>query len=105
MILTEDPTAVDPETLDQIKVAETIKEGQSVYKATPEKLKKADAGRGMGNPFSDFLVKLSAERDFNNLPERRQTPMMRKLLASGPHNGGCVSGVIADMTRAMLGQG
>jgi hypothetical protein len=80
VILTEDPTAVDPETFDQIKVAETIKEGQSIYKASPEKLqKKADAGRGMGNPFSNFLVKLSAERDFANLPADRQTPMMKKL--------------------------
>jgi len=106
VILTDDPTAVPPETLDQIKVAETIKEGQSIYKASPGKLlKKADIGTGMGNPFSDFLVRLSAERDFNNLPPRRQTPMMRKLMAAAPHNAGCVSGVISDMTRAMLRQG
>jgi predicted amidohydrolase YtcJ len=106
VILTEDPTAVAPLMLDQIKVAETIKEGQSVYKASPEKLqKKADAGRGMGNPFSDFLVKLSAERDFNNLAPNRRTPLMRKLLASAPHNGGCVSGALVDMASAMLGQG
>ena len=92
--------------LDQIKVAETIKEGQSIYKASPEKLqKKADAGRGMGNPFSDFLVKLSAQRDFNNLAPNRRTPLMRKLLASAPHNGGCVSGALVDMASAMLGQG
>ncbi len=31
VILSADPTAVDPETLDQIKVVETIKEGTSVY--------------------------------------------------------------------------
>jgi len=59
----------------------------------------------MGNPFSDFLVKLSAQRDVNNLPANRQTPLMRKLVASAPHNSGCVSGVLADMTRAMLGEG
>jgi predicted amidohydrolase YtcJ len=106
VILTEDPTAVDPMTLDQIKVAETIKEGRSIYKASPEKLlKKADAGKGMGNPVSDFLVKLAAERDLRNLPEKRQTSLMKKLMASAPHNGGCVSAVIADMTRAMLGEG
>jgi predicted amidohydrolase YtcJ len=34
VILSADPTAVDPETLDQIKVVETIKEGSSVYVAT-----------------------------------------------------------------------
>jgi predicted amidohydrolase YtcJ len=106
VILTDDPTAVDPETLDQIKVAETIKEGRSIYKASPEKLqKKADAGRGMGNPFSDFLVRLAAEREIMNLPPERQTSLMRKLIAAAPHNNGCVSNVVADLTRAMLGQG
>jgi len=106
VILTEDPTAVDPETLDQIKVAETIKEGQSIYRASPEKLqKKAELGPGMGNSFSNFLVRLSAERDFANLPADRQTPIMKKLLAGAPHNPGCVSAVLADMTRVMLGEG
>jgi predicted amidohydrolase YtcJ len=33
VILSADPTAVDPETLDQIKVVETIKEGKSIYVA------------------------------------------------------------------------
>jgi hypothetical protein len=33
VILSTDPTAVDSETLDQIKVVETIKEGASVYVA------------------------------------------------------------------------
>lgn len=59
--------------------------------------------RGMGNPFSDFLVRLAAERDIRNMPESRHTPLMRKLMAGAPQNGGCVSGVIADMTRTMLG--
>jgi predicted amidohydrolase YtcJ len=31
VILSKDPTAIDPETLDQIKVFETIKEGTTVY--------------------------------------------------------------------------
>lgn len=105
VVLTEDPTAIAPEMLDRIKVVETIKEGQSIYKASPEKLqKKSDNGKGMGNPFSDLLVKLAAQRDLNSLPANRQTPLMRKLVASAPHNSGCVSGVLADLTRAMLGE-
>ncbi|MCU0955451.1 MAG: amidohydrolase [Hyphomicrobium sp.] len=31
VILSADPTAVDPDTLDELKIAETIKEGQTVY--------------------------------------------------------------------------
>jgi len=103
VILTDDPTAVDPETLDGIKVAATIKEGASVYEAPPERLKKTDAGRDAVNPFGTFLATLAAERDFRSLPEKRQTPMMRKLLASGPHNRGCVSAVLSDLTGTMLG--
>jgi predicted amidohydrolase YtcJ len=32
VILSADPTAVDPETIDQIKVEETIKEGRTIYR-------------------------------------------------------------------------
>ncbi len=106
VILTEDPTAVDPLTLDQIKVAETIKEGQSIYTASPETLqKKADAGTGMGNPFSDFLIRLAAEHDSANPSGKHPTPLMSQRFASAPLDGGCVSDVIADLTRAMLGTG
>jgi hypothetical protein len=31
VILSADPTAVDPETLDQLEVLETIKEGATVF--------------------------------------------------------------------------
>jgi predicted amidohydrolase YtcJ len=33
VILSADPTAVDPETIDQITVEETIKEGASIYRS------------------------------------------------------------------------
>jgi predicted amidohydrolase YtcJ len=44
VILSADPTAVDPETLDQIKVVETIKEGKSIYVAD-EAADKSKAGK------------------------------------------------------------
>jgi predicted amidohydrolase YtcJ len=34
-ILSVDPTAVDPETIDQIRVIETIKQGETIYSANP----------------------------------------------------------------------
>ena len=33
VILSADPTAVDPETIDEIEVVETIKEGRNVYRS------------------------------------------------------------------------
>ncbi len=105
MILTSDPTAIDPETLDQLVVAETIKDGVSVYTAPPEKLKKADRGSERENAFSSFLATLAVERDFRRLPEKRQTPLNRKILANAPHNRGCVSAVMLDLAVAMAGEG
>jgi len=37
VILSDDPTAVDPETIDQIKVTETIKEGRTIFVLTAKK--------------------------------------------------------------------
>lgn len=36
MILSADPTAVDPETLDRLQVLETIKEGATVFRLSDE---------------------------------------------------------------------
>ncbi len=44
VILSADPTAVDPETIDQIKVLETIKEGKSIYTAKNESAASREGG-------------------------------------------------------------
>ncbi|MES2468235.1 MAG: amidohydrolase [Verrucomicrobiota bacterium] len=41
IILDKDPTAIDPETIDQIKVVETIKEGTTVFVMSEAERKKA----------------------------------------------------------------
>jgi predicted amidohydrolase YtcJ len=104
VILTADPTAYDPERLHEIKVAETVKEGETIYKAPPEKLKKADARGDVESPIARFLTALASEREIRSLPSGRQTPFMRRLAAGSPHSPACVSGVLSDLTRAMLGE-
>ncbi|MBP8080937.1 MAG: amidohydrolase [Arenimonas sp.] len=99
VILTADPTAVVPETIHQIKVAETIKEGVPIYTASPEKLKKADTG--LENGFSNLLGVLAAERDSSRLPPRMRA-LFKQQLASAPHSRVCVGDVMADITSAML---
>lgn len=42
VILSRDPTQGDPNTIDQIKVTETIKEGNTIYALTAETQRKAD---------------------------------------------------------------
>jgi predicted amidohydrolase YtcJ len=105
VILTKDPTAIDPETIDQIKVAETIKDGVTVYAASPESLKKTHSGSREEHPVSKFLSAMAVDRDLRSLPEKRQTPMTRKILSNSPHNRACVSAVLADLTEAMLSKG
>ena len=39
VILSDDPTAIDPETLDTLKVMETIKEGETVFALTDAEMK------------------------------------------------------------------
>jgi hypothetical protein len=85
VILSKDPTAVDPETLDQIKVVETIKEGTTVFALTAAEQKKADL---MLKPGRDGAYVFS-----------------RALAAADPHGheGGCMSPVMLDLARAMAG--
>ena len=56
VILSGDPTAIDPETLDSLIVAETIKEGTTVYAATERegRLDYRPLQDGT-DPFADFL--------------------------------------------------
>jgi predicted amidohydrolase YtcJ len=60
VILSKDPTAVKPETLDRIKVTETIKEGASIYKlgAKTTALESGPAGEAT---FSRLLFALQGD--------------------------------------------
>jgi len=105
VILTEDPTAIDPETIDQIKVAETIKEGETIYAATPEQLKKASLSlpaNGMLDPLGNFLRAQASSREFLMLPTKWQTPFNRAIAARAPHDAFCLGPVMAAFSDAML---
>jgi len=82
VLLSDDPTAVDPETLDQLKVLETIKSGETVF----------------------ALDTVAA------MPPRTDNPAVARLLAAiggqGPQSDGasaCVSDGIMSLTGALLG--
>ena len=61
VILSEDPTAIDSESLYRIKVVETIKEGQSVYRIGDDKLpKKASLDT---DPVGNLLRGMAVSRD------------------------------------------
>jgi predicted amidohydrolase YtcJ len=107
LILSADPTAVEPENLDQLKVVETIKEGETVFALTEEKKKQ---GNLMLQPdstgryaFADFLRQAAIEREFRQLPPEQQTPFARTILASGRHDGACIGPVLAEWVADSAG--
>jgi len=64
VILDKDPTAVDPETIDQIKVVETIKEGVTVFDITNMKNASGSirAGGAEGLAFARAMVATASQR-------------------------------------------
>ena len=90
VILDKDPTSVDPETLDQIKVLQTIKEGVSVFDIT--EMKKSGASLQPG---------VASELTFNRAVS---------MIASHPaylhdygHDSGCLCGAMARLTMIITG--
>jgi len=98
VILSKDPTAVDPETLDQLKVVETIKEGQSIYTATEKEMKKAELTwpGGRHAAFEEFFRAAYVNLRLAKLPAAYQTPEVRAKLEAEFDD--CMEGLIlADM--------
>ena len=102
VILSADPTAVDPETIDQIKVTETIKEGVTVFalaSATPDRSAAlVDSGSRGERAFSHAVAALAGHR------ERAQHPG-----ASGHDPGtpgtACACSLMSELAGAMTGGG
>jgi predicted amidohydrolase YtcJ len=95
-ILSDDPTAVPTDDIDQIKVTETVKEGATIFALTPEEVKKGElmlpGGTG-DTPFQRFLVKASFYRDMarSGRPLRPGLEGYLAAMSNGPHESGCVT--------------
>ncbi len=85
VILSDDPAAVDPDDLDQLKVTETIKEGETIYKldATQKARKSGTAG---GVAFTRLLHALHG----NDPSHRHEEP-----------GAACPSDAIYQLTAAL----
>ena len=102
VILSADPTAVNPETIDQINVVETIKEGQTIFALTPEQQRRGDLMMprdDRDNPFQRFINTASAYRDVerSGSPFAKSNPRLYKSLATAPHDHACVSRLLDDI--------
>jgi hypothetical protein len=86
VILSGGPTAIDPETIDTLKVVETIKEGETVFALTDAAKRQGDLmhkPNGSGRyAFAELLRQMAIDREFRALPVGRQTTFARTLMAT-----------------------
>jgi len=102
VILSADPTAIDPETIDQITVWETIKEGQTIYTAEMREGLLNYTPRGDGSdPYADFLRYFAVTRDMQNAPGA-MSRIRPTAFANAPHSGACIARSLSDLVTASL---
>ena len=115
VIVSRDPTQGDPNTIDRIKVTETIKEGKTIYALTAETQRKADLtirpdAKG-NNPFASALNGMAVQREFASLPPALQRPEVLRRMLAQQHDTICitpvhdlVAAITADASRSNVGR-
>jgi len=102
VILSEDPTAVAPERLAQLKVMETIKEGTTVFRLDEAGNRQAWTSSRADSGFSGLLELGAVYQEFHALPEEERTPEALARIRDHGHAGsGCPSGVLMALANAM----
>jgi predicted amidohydrolase YtcJ len=102
VILSRDPTQGDPNTIDRIQIAETIKEGVSIYRRPAAEPRKTASTAQEGSGFARFLSAAAAHSDPQLAPAcLRQFPGIASALAGAPHDPGCVSRFMVELVKAM----
>ncbi len=102
VVLSTDPLTVDPETLDQVKVVETIKEGVTVFDAAADHgaLHYVPLGDG-SDPYADTLRLVALSADMKGSGSGRFAGVMQQ----GPHAAGCVAARLDDLFAAAVARG
>lgn len=102
VILSKDPTAIDPETLDSIAVLETIKEGETIYVASQREGRLNYRPRDDGtDPYADFLRMFTVSHEMQGAP-RSLSAARPSIFANAPHSGACVARTLSDIMTASL---
>lgn len=96
VILSADPTAVDPETLDTLKVTETVKEGQTVFRLDTQS---AEARENPG-----FTRAIAALADLGHAPRAIQPSAWSGAMGrrAGAASAACQSDLFLAMSNAMV---
>jgi hypothetical protein len=92
VILDKDPTAIDPETIDQIKVVETIKEGITIFDIAS--MKKAGASIRSGDPGGLAFTRAMAATTSHPGHDHEH---------GEAHGGGCPCGAMSQLAAIIAG--
>ncbi len=104
VILSDNPTEIDVDDLDTLKVVETIKEGETIFALTEDGMKKGrlmiEPGSEAERAFAETIQGLVADYEYAALPASRQNFFTRTALKASPHTGACVpSAMLAILTQ------
>jgi predicted amidohydrolase YtcJ len=106
VILSRDPTRGDPNTIDRIKVTETIKEGATVFKLTAQEQRKADLmpkpDRRGEYTFGRFLRAATAEREAGALQASASGGEALHARDHASHAVSCASRVLDELALAIV---
>jgi predicted amidohydrolase YtcJ len=109
VVLSRDPTRGDPRTIHEIKVDETIKEGATVFRLTPEEERRAGLmlgpGRGGHDTFVRFLASAATYRDTGRSPRDLRRRWASGYAAGPPLDDACTGLVLGDLVLAMARSG
>jgi hypothetical protein len=96
VILSADPTAVDSETLDTLRVTETVKEGQTIFRLDTQSAALKE------NP--GFARAMAALADFSHAPRSIQSSTWSRAigLQAGGTSAACLSDLFLAMSDAMV---
>lgn len=92
VILDKDPTAIDPEALDQIKVVETIKEGVTVFDITSMKMAGTSIRSGDSGELAFALTLASTASHLDHDQKHGEV-----------HGGGCLCGAMSRIAAIITG--
>lgn len=90
---------MDPETLDRLTVAATIKEGETIYEATTDETRlRYFPARDGHDPFAEMLRRAAVTMEAQSAaPAQRR---FARLAAQAPHSGACVAGTFGAALMA-----
>jgi predicted amidohydrolase YtcJ len=106
VVLSRDPTRGDLNTIDKIKVTQTIKEGQTVFSLTPEQAKRASltiggVDDGARASFEATMRGLASFRETGHAPRASAKPHPFATTAAATHDASCFSSLLSELVMAM----